>query len=213
MSGAKPTAPDSPKVMVAMPTRGWPWVHSILYAQRLATELGTGLAIGMGQPVTLMRNKLVRQFLKSDCTHLFFIDDDVVPPSGAIARLMAVNRPVATGLYPMSLHGRFVASIRGLHDPDWAETWPRDVFPVAHCGLGCALIQREVFERIGFPWFAWPEDEAGTNVGEDVWFCRRVRKCGLQIFCEGSVICGHIKGSFDLASVWQAREAAGSGGQ
>jgi len=204
--------PEQPKVMVAMPTRGWPWVHSILYAQKLANQQGTGLAIGMGQPVALMRNRLVRVFLKSDCTHLFFIDDDVVPPDNALERLLAVNRPVATGLYPMTLMGRFVASIKSLHDTDWPETWGRETFPVRHCGLGCVLIRRDTFERMGFPWFNWPEEEDGTNMGEDVWFCNRARKAGLQIFCDGTVICGHVKNSFDLASVWRAREAAESAG-
>ena len=212
MSKIEATAPSRPKVMVAMPTRGWPWVRSIIYAQQLAHKLGTGLAIQVGQPVTLMRNRLVRGFLKSDCTHLFFIDDDVVPPEDALARLLAVNRPVATGLYPISVQNRFVACIKGLHDNDFVETWRRDVFPIKHCGLGCALVQRETFERIGFPWFSWPEEEDGTNVGEDVWFCHRVRKVGLQIFCDGSLICGHVKNSFDLASVWHARDTAESAG-
>jgi hypothetical protein len=193
--------------MVAMPTRGFPWVRSILYAQQLASELGGGLAIQVGQPVSVIRNRIARTFLESDCTHLLTIDDDVVPPLGALARLLAVDRPVATAVYPLYQFGRFTASVKGLHDKEWPETWPPSVFPVTQCGLGCALIHHEVFERVKFPWFHWPEDEDGVNMGEDVWFCRQVRQAGLQIFCDGTVVCGHVKSNFDLAEVWREREA------
>jgi GT2 family glycosyltransferase len=192
----------APKVMVGMPTRGFPWVRSILYAQQLATELGTGLAIQVGQPVALVRNRLVRTFLASDCTHFLMMDDDVEPPQGALARLLAMDRPVATGVYPLFSSGRLVASVKGIRDKDWPETCPPGVFPVKHSGLGFALVQRQTFERIGFPWFKWPEEEDGTNVGEDVWFCHRVREAGLQIVCDGSVACGHVKCNFDLAHAW-----------
>jgi hypothetical protein len=194
--------PKASKLMVGMPTRGFPWVKSILYAQQLATELGTGLAIQVGQPVTLMRNQLVRNFLKSDSTHLLMMDDDVEPPTGALAKLLAVDRPVATGVCPIFVSGRLAANVKGIQDKDWPEKCPAGIFPVKHCGLGFALVQRETFERIGFPWFNWPEEADGANVGEDVWFCHRVRQVGLQIFCDGSVVCGHVKSNFDLGRVW-----------
>jgi hypothetical protein len=190
------------KVMVGMPTRGFPWVKSIIYAQELAHRLGTGLAIQAGQPVTLVRNRLVRSFLESDCTHFLMVDDDVEPPGGALEKLLAVDQAVATGVYPLLASGRIVASVKGIHDKDWPERCPAGIFPVKHAGLGFALVRRETFERIGFPWFNWPEEEDGTNVGEDVWFCHRVRQSGLQIVCDGSVVCGHVKSSFDLGRVW-----------
>jgi len=200
----------TPRVMVGMPTRGFPWVQSIVYAQRLAAELGTGLAIQIGQPVALMRNRLVRDFLKSDCTHFLMMDDDVVPPAGALAKLLAVGRPVATGVYPLLAAGRVVASVKGIRDKDWPEKCPSKVFPIKHAGLGFTLVERATFERIGFPWFNWPEEEDGTNVGEDVWFCHRVRQAGLQIFCDGSVVCGHVKSSFDLGTVWSPTTETGA---
>ena len=144
---------SEPLIMVGMPTRGFPWVRSILYAQQLAAELRQGLAIQVGQPVTVVRNQIARTFLNSDCTHLFTLDDDIVPPAAALSRLLAVDRPVAAGVYPLHQFGRFTASVRGLHDEEWAEQWPRGVFPIKQCGLGCALIRREVFERVAFPWF------------------------------------------------------------
>jgi hypothetical protein len=200
--------PKPSKVMVGMPTRGFPWVRSILYAQQLAHELGTGLAIQVGQPVTLVRNRLVRTLLKSDCTHILMMDDDVVPPLGALARLLAVDRPVATGVCPIFVAGRLVANVKGIHDKDWPEKCPGGVFPVKHCGLGFTLVQRETFGHIGFPWFSWPEEEDGKNAGEDVWFSHRVRDTGLQIFCDGSVVCGHVKCNFDLGEVWSPAPAA-----
>jgi hypothetical protein len=130
------------------------------------------------------------------------MDDDVEPPIGALAKLLAVDRPVATGVCPIFTSGRLAANVKGLRDKDWPETCPPGVFPVKHCGLAFALVQRETFERIGFPWFSWPEEPDGTNIGEDVWFCHHVRQTGLQIFCDGSVVCGHVKSNFDIGRVW-----------
>jgi hypothetical protein len=70
--------------------------------------------------------------------------------------------------------------------------------------------RRLAFDRVAFPWFHWPEAEDGANVGEDVWFCNRVRQAGLQIFCDGTVICSHVKSNFDLAEVWRLREVRSS---
>ncbi|HEY3381278.1 MAG TPA: hypothetical protein VGK32_05880 [Vicinamibacterales bacterium] len=203
---------DTTRVLVGMPTRGFPWIQSIIYAQQLATELGTGLALQVGQPVHVVRNRMVRNFLKSGCTHFFMIHDDVVPPPGALAKLLAIDRPVATGVYPLSRTGRPVSSVMGIHDETWPDRCPQSTFPVKHCGLGCVLVRREAFEKIGFPWFYWQEDADGGDVGEDVWFCQRVRRAGLQIYCDGTLVCSHVKSNFDLATVWPTVQPESSPG-
>ena len=82
-----------------------------------------------------------------------------------------------------------------------------DLFPVAGCGFGCVMtsvpLLKAVWDKFGpafspYPW-----------AGEDISFCYRVNKLGYQIYCDSSVICGHV-GTFvytvDLLKRGEANE-------
>ena len=98
-----------------------------------------------GMPFDHARNACVAGMLsKPYCTHLFFLDSDVVPPKDAILRLMAHKLPIVSGMYcrrspPHSLP----VMIRN-------GTWYKDfkmgsMVEVDLVGAGCLLISREVF--------------------------------------------------------------------
>jgi hypothetical protein len=195
------SAAASPRVLVAMPSRGYPWAPSLLQAERLAVRLGTPFCLELGSPVHHVRTRIARRFLESDCTHLFTIDDDIVLPEGALERLLALECPLAAGVYPLALQGGIVASVKREGDARWPDRVPREVFPVVETGLGCALIARVVFERTAQPWFLMSASPSGELFGEDVWFSRRVRGAGLEMRCDGSVVCHHMKGDVDLLAL------------
>lgn len=96
------------------------------------------------------RNQLVGGF---DADWLFFIDYDTVPPVDALARLLAHNYPFVCGTYyhRNSPHHPLVYRRRedGLYGVV-SDYEPGAVFcePGLATGLGCALIHREVFDRI-----------------------------------------------------------------
>lgn len=50
--------------------------------------------------IALVRNLLTHQFIQSDCTHLFFWDDDVAAPPGALRRLLNYDRDIIVAAYP-----------------------------------------------------------------------------------------------------------------
>lgn len=50
--------------------------------------------------IALIRSLFTHQFMQTECTHLFFWDDDVAGPPGALRRLLGHDRDIVVGAYP-----------------------------------------------------------------------------------------------------------------
>lgn len=98
--------------------------------------------------IALVRSLFAHEFMKTDCTHLFFLDDDVAGPPGALRRLLSYDRDIIVAPYPKKVDPRTPAS----------KAWPyslTDGIPDA-VGLleadmvatGFLLIKRRVIEAM-----------------------------------------------------------------
>lgn len=191
------------KVFCVMPTRTSPDVEAWNHMGRAASVYGAPMTVQPGQPRDFNRNRCVALFLEDNRDWLFFVDDDTTIPDDAIAKLLAVGKPIVSGVQPLWLTGQLVANVK-LEDgpdgpfpwPDWV-TWnrPAEPFRIGYCGFGCILIHRSVLVDIGYPWFVesygdvWGKD----NKTEDIDFCQKATKAGYEIWCEPTVECGHFK--------------------
>lgn len=193
-------------VLTMMPTRVAPDVSAWDMAALAACKYGSPICIQRGEPRDFNRNRCVQIFLDNEAKHdwLFFVDDDTIIPEFAIERLLAVGKPIVTGIQPLYLMGCLVANVK-LKDgeggisapwPAWV-TWkrPSEPFEIGFCGFGCILIHRSVFESIGYPWFveSYGDVWGAGNRTEDIDFCLKAQAKGFEIWCDPSVECGHLK--------------------
>lgn len=152
--------------------------------------------------VAMCRNRGVLEFLQRDrFDRILFIDDDVVIPEHAITALAGVDADIALGCYgtvrlnPATGSFKTEVLIRP-KGKDWITSWFDGVIDADCGGGGCMMIRRHVFERIGFPWFQWPEQLTATDIvmqSDDGNFCDRALAAGLSIKAHGGVRCGHLK--------------------
>lgn len=98
----------STAVMIATPCYGGllysDFVMSLFSATKSLEGFGVRYNLRMisGESlITRARNHLVSYFMASECTHLIFIDADVVFPSESIIKLIAANKGVVCGAYPI----------------------------------------------------------------------------------------------------------------
>jgi len=152
------------------------------------------------RPIAKARNHMVEEFLKTDATHLWMIDDDTVPPKDALAKLLALDVPIATGITPTiqgksRIYNIFKETKDGLEAYRYDHPLPdNDRMIVAAVGASCILIKREVFEKIGdSPWFADVWDQQGQYCSEDIMFCNFAKAEGYTIFAHPKVICEHAR--------------------
>jgi hypothetical protein len=133
--------------------------------------------------ITRARNYLVDEFLRSECTHLLFIDSDISYSAQDVVALMALDKDVIGGPYPKKAINwkNIVNAIKSNPDiePKELETLVGDyVFNVVkgtksfsvteplevmEIGTGFMMVKREVFDKLKetFPQIHYKPDHVG----------------------------------------------------
>jgi hypothetical protein len=171
MSENKPT-----KLFIATPMYGGMcagfYTQSVLTLSNVCSQHGIGLSFSFmfnESLITRARNALVHQFLKSDSTHLMFIDSDIKFFPEHIVPMIQADKEIICGIYPkkeinwdslkkamdnnvprenLKNHtGSFVVNLVGYAGE---VTVPiKDPVEIFNGGTGFMLVKREVFEQMG----------------------------------------------------------------
>jgi hypothetical protein len=133
--------------------------------------------------ITRARNYLVDEFLRSDCTHMLFIDSDVHYVPQDVIALLALDKEVIGGPYPKkAINWNNVAHAARTHtnmNPHELENVVgdyvfnvvkgtqqfsvNDPLEVMEIGTGYMMIKREVFEKMeaAYPQLRYRPDHVG----------------------------------------------------
>jgi hypothetical protein len=140
---------------------------------------------------------VVDAFLETDATHLFMCESDMIVPQDAVTKLLQLAKPIASGLYFLrGGHGQPCLYQRALAPAgqDDISMSPVTLFPTEKpfrlngCpGLGCVLIERQVFAQVPKPWFTL------SHGGSDMYFYTQVRKAGIEVWVDPTVRCDQIE--------------------
>jgi hypothetical protein len=158
--------------------------------------------------ITMARNALVHEFLKTDATELLFIDSDVIVNPDDILRLMAQSgdKDITAGMYPRRAKDeKFFAD---LHYTDSGDLeFNGSMMRVKRAPTGFMLIQRHVLEQMVFAHPEWTYEKSPTEqmsavfdfaivdgkyVGEDYLFCDRATKMGFTVYIDVDISLPHI---------------------
>jgi hypothetical protein len=177
----------------------------------------TGVLRVEGGLISRQRNEVVRSFLDypGGAEWLFMVDSDeqlTVPTfDKMINTAHALERPVVAGLYfgtwpthgnlmPMPVPHIYRQGTDGVSVAPVMD-YPRDsVIDIDAAGTGALLVHRRVLEAIrdeageheGTDW-CWFRDlpVGGKWMGEDMYFCRRIRSLGFPIVAHTGAILAH----------------------
>ena len=181
-----------------------------------AIHLQSGMAL-----VTQARNNCVASFLKSDCTHFFFIDSDIGFEPEAVFRLLEKDEDVVLTPYAVKGFGQNYALQFIVHFPDRNNVQiGRDGFVEITAGpTGFMMIKRQAFEKLikAYPdkktvnkqlvgnkveimdsdWYTFFEtgiDPENGYLGEDICFCKLWTAIGGKIYADAISELTHFGG-------------------
>lgn len=205
-------------VLVTILTRDSRLQEDVQDAALLAVQAAVRAEIGVAfarqterYGTAIGRNRAVARFLKTEHSHLLFIDDDVRVPQDTVRALLECDADVAGGCYVFlskTGHG-LVPSLAVKRAGRWGKRWFDGIVDADAVGGGCMLIRREVFETVGHAgnWFHWPtwldDDGEFQCRSDDVDFCQRALVEGCTVKAHGSVRCGHFR-LIDLSALLPA---------
>ena len=149
-------------------------------------------------PIPDCHERVTELGLATGADALFYVEEDMVPPSGALLAALELHADIAAMQYPVGLPSGMV-DVKGKASTgtfNCLQASPGGIFD--WCGLGCTLIDRRVFEALERPWFATDKtyevwhfgnvmterhivDNPFDYGGEDVNFGQRVTALGFVI--------------------------------
>ena len=190
------------KILIAVPCMDQvpaPFAQSLAMLQK-PEGVECSLAMQMGSLIYTSRNNLAQQAIQMGADYVFWLDSDMVFEPDVLARMLKVVQEkdidFLTGLYFRRVKPYTPVLFDKLDIQrnicSWSEfkKLPEEVFEIGGCGFGCVLIDTSVFLSV--------KSKHGNmfaplgNNGEDIAFCWRARDCGYQIYCDPTIICGHI---------------------
>lgn len=188
------------KILIAVPCMDQvpaPFCQSLAQLQKVGDCV---LSMKTGSLIYTSRNSLATTAIQSEADFVFWLDSDMVFKPDTLIRMMDTLKKndldILSGLYfrrvppysPVLFDKLDIDGVKA----DYSEysKIPDDLFEVGACGFGCVLMKTDVFFDVQSK-FGNMFAPIGNN-GEDVAFCWRARQCGYKVFCDPSVICGHV---------------------
>ena len=200
-------ASNKPKILLGLPTMSsihtWlmvdiaSWMSDAFNKGKYNLSMYPTMSV---QPVDNARNEIVTEFLKSDCTHLLFIDADTIPPQNVIDKMLEHDVPIITAITPIVEYDEksqmFYKKWNCVDLNDKHVKPNTGVVEVKGAGASCIMIKREVFEKIERPYYRFLyQDDSGKDVcvSEDIYFIAKAVGAGYKCLADTSLICKHYK--------------------
>ncbi len=200
-------------LFIAIPVYSNPepaFVASLRRLERALAKCGLRYVISEMQGeslITRARNRLVAAFRASECTHLLFLDSDLIFEPSDVLRLVHAGHDLCAAPYPAKGEGgKMIGNpvmIEGGHHVI------REGFALAQdLPTGFMLIARSVFDRMARVVPEVDDDIPGSKLAyhvffdcgidgrqylsEDWWFTRVARKCGIEAWIDVKAKLKHV---------------------
>jgi hypothetical protein len=147
------------------------------------------LYFASGTLIQQSREQLANKALDWGADYTIWFDTDMRFPKDVIASLVKHNKDVVGANYP-TRKWPTIEPTAFKDDESLARLYTKEkstgLEEVSALGFGCIAIKAGVFDSLQEPWFLipWNRDLNEHDCGEDVYFCRRAREIGVNIYVD-----------------------------
>jgi FkbM family methyltransferase len=199
-SGIREKAEMNPtRVLIAIPTAKNIEAETFksIYNLEIPTNTVVQFEYFYGYNVDQVRN-LIADWTVKGFDYVFCVDSDITFPPDTLAKLLNQARynsiDIISGVYRTKTK-QFGVELydENYQQLDFGIIQGRGTVPIGACGFGCVLVSSEILERVGYPQFDYHRAlNHNDTLSEDVDFCMKAWAKGAAVFCDTTVLCGHI---------------------
>lgn len=161
-----------------------------------AKDLVSDFLLRISCDIVSSRTWLVNEAIKNGGTHILFVDSDMHFMMSTLHKLLAHDKEIVACEYnkrEFPLTGTFKPMTKR------SET---DLYEANYAGMGCMLINLDIFKDPNFgvgadgkknPWFNFGRDSQGAlAMGEDAWFSCVARDAGYKTYIDPTIKVSHL---------------------
>lgn len=191
---------ETPKILIAVPCMDTVAAQFSQALAMLEKEGKTLVSFVIGSLIYNSRNDLVKQAMTLECSHILWLDSDMVFPPETLKYLFKemeeTGEDFISGLYFRRCAPFSPVAFDTLEIKDGKASWTdytgelSGLHEVGGVGFGCALMKTDMLLEMAATYgdFFGPI----ANVGEDLAFCWRARQLGYKILLDCNLKLGHV---------------------
>ena len=185
------------KILIALPTARYIECETFKCIYDLIIPPGYDVQFQYfhGYRIDQVRN-LISDWVVRGFDYLFSIDHDVTFAPDTLVKMLNHDVPLVAGVYRQRVPEQKI-EIYDLNQRrmtiEQLYQGAQDLVEIGGCGFGCVLIKREVIAAIGYPQFEYHVAlDHNYTISEDTDFCRKAMNKGYKLWCDRTILCGHI---------------------
>jgi FkbM family methyltransferase len=183
------------KILIAIPTARYIESDTFksIYDLKIPKGYETTFQCFYGYRVDQVRN-LIADWIVQGFDYLFAVDHDITFEPDTLEKMLSHDKPIVSGVYRQRLPIQLIEIYdKNLQRMSINQVTNNKLTEIGGCGFGCVLVKKEVMVKIGYPQFEYHHAlNHNETFSEDNDFCRKARKAGFSIWCDSSILCGHI---------------------
>ena len=183
------------KILIAIPTARYIEADTFksIYDLEVPEGYETTFQYFYGYRVDQVRN-LIADWVVRGYDYLFAVDHDVTFAPDTLKKMIQHDKDLVAGVYRQRLEPQRI-EIYDLNQQrmEYSDIHGRSLVQIGGCGFGCVLLTKQILQSVGYPQFEYHHAlNHNDTISEDTDFCKKALTKGFTLWCDPSIVCGHI---------------------
>ena len=178
------------KIAISVPCKdtvhsGFAYCLSNLTSELTRKKIEFDLNFNYGSVIAGQRNDLVIQALETNASHILWLDSDMHFPRNIVSKFLSHNKSIVAANYSTRYKPRRSVAFVDPNNIDVRLDASKGLHKVWAIGMGCMLVDIEVYKKLYKPWYQyiWNEDTEDLS-GEDIYFCNSAKEIGYDTYVD-----------------------------